>query len=434
MSGPSVSAIIINRNQGQQIGRKLDELLNQTLPPSELIVVDDLSTDNSREVIEDRRRQHPQVALLQNERCMGDAFSLQRAVSHASGDYLVEQQADGRAAAEFFEKSVALLERHPSAGLCCSNPGQINAQGNAVFNEDLLWSDQPGYFSPVKLADHLLGGCIPGSTIVYRRTAFLQAGGCLAQLEWLSSWFTSLVVAFRSGVCYLPENLTTAGAGSNLANKASAATDDQQSGVLRAILGVLKMPAYRDVLPLFARSGALSYFSPKIVHTVFAHPELWDATTLMLIQYPLWKYCQHLDRLSAEKYEASKRKQVQKELDAVKLAVEQAIARKDFSEALTLVQNFLQKYPQLKTLHVFIGQIELLRGNFAGAIEHYIHALQHDPANLDVKAKLGTAYFLAKDFTRARTTFLEVTAKDPHNSYAGQYLREIEQIAPSSKG
>jgi len=48
---PTVSVIIPNYNRANLIGITLDNLLSQTLQPSEIIVIDDGSTDNSVEVI-----------------------------------------------------------------------------------------------------------------------------------------------------------------------------------------------------------------------------------------------------------------------------------------------------------------------------------------------------------------------------------------------
>lgn len=48
---PLVSIIINNYNYGSFIAQAIDSALNQTYSPIEVIVVDDGSTDNSREII-----------------------------------------------------------------------------------------------------------------------------------------------------------------------------------------------------------------------------------------------------------------------------------------------------------------------------------------------------------------------------------------------
>ena len=48
---PRVSIVIINYNYGQFLREAIDSALRQTYPHTEIIVVDDGSTDNSREII-----------------------------------------------------------------------------------------------------------------------------------------------------------------------------------------------------------------------------------------------------------------------------------------------------------------------------------------------------------------------------------------------
>jgi glycosyltransferase involved in cell wall biosynthesis len=51
MSRPFVSIIVNNRNYGRFVGKAIDSALAQTYAPTEVVVVDDGSTDHSREVI-----------------------------------------------------------------------------------------------------------------------------------------------------------------------------------------------------------------------------------------------------------------------------------------------------------------------------------------------------------------------------------------------
>ena len=60
MQLPLISVIIPNYNHAPYLNKRIDSILNQSVQNFELIILDDCSTDNSREVIESYRS-HPLV-------------------------------------------------------------------------------------------------------------------------------------------------------------------------------------------------------------------------------------------------------------------------------------------------------------------------------------------------------------------------------------
>src|SRR6185295_14666668 len=109
MPKPTLSVLIPNYNHGRFISDNLDAILGQSHPPDEVIVIDDGSTDNSMSVIKQYAAQDTRVKVFQNERNMGVVFTLNRALSLASGDYCYGSAADDRVRPGFFEKAMRLL-------------------------------------------------------------------------------------------------------------------------------------------------------------------------------------------------------------------------------------------------------------------------------------------------------------------------------------
>lgn len=287
MEGSNLSVTIINYNDGGYIGEALETILSQSFKPLEVIVVDDASTDNSVELIEQFVKREPIIRLLRNKSNKGVVFSTNLACERTSGDYVFSQCADNKVLDGFFEKSMQLLAQHPQAGLCCSDPVIFDERFNVVSEHRLGWSNEPRYFSPANLANVVHRGCIAGHTAIIKRSALFKVGGYLPELKWHNDWFSLLVIGFRYGVCYIPQPLSVFTVRQNSYSYRGRRDWSQQSQVLNHLFQILKSPAYSDVLPLFQRSGVISTFGREIMRVVLSNPKHWDFQSLKLIQRPL---------------------------------------------------------------------------------------------------------------------------------------------------
>lgn len=352
-----------NFNHGHFISEALTAIFSQSLSPTEVIIVDDASTDNSIEVIQGFAKNHPQIKLLRNQRNMGNVYSSQLALMSASGEFLIGQGADDRILPGFIEKSVAMLLKYPAAGLCCSDPTHLEDETNSIIENSLEWRKEPGFLSPTEFADIVVGGYIPGHTSVYRRELFMQTGGYLPDLEWHSDWFINLVIGFRHGICYIPESLALLRIRRDSYSAPASRSPERQMKVLASALSAVKMPAYRDVLPLFIRSGAFFMFLGELVNAVNAYPELWDPVTLQLTQPNAWGHCQRLDQHRQAREHIRSTKDLQDEVAQVLNEVAQALTARDIDRALDLIQSASVKYPQVSTINEYREMIAALKQN-----------------------------------------------------------------------
>lgn len=102
-----VSAVIPNYNYERFLDERIDSVLCQTYPVSEIIILDDCSSDNSvaliRKRIEENKSGIP-MRLAQNQKNSGSVFSQwQKAFSEAKGDYIWIAEADDSSNCRFLE-------------------------------------------------------------------------------------------------------------------------------------------------------------------------------------------------------------------------------------------------------------------------------------------------------------------------------------------
>ena len=132
-----VSVIVPNYNYEQYLTSRIDTILNQTYRDFELILLDDCSTDNSREILESYR-DNPHVShIVFNEKNTGSPFrQWMKGIELARGKYVWIAEADDLAKPEFLEKCVAQLERYDDVSVCYAGSLIIDAEGN-VSNRDV---------------------------------------------------------------------------------------------------------------------------------------------------------------------------------------------------------------------------------------------------------------------------------------------------------
>lgn len=84
-----VSVIIPNYNSEKYIKRCLDALLNQEYKVDEIIVVDDCSTDKSKEIIKQYTEKYDNIFLEENKTNKGVSFSRNKGIEIAKSEYIV---------------------------------------------------------------------------------------------------------------------------------------------------------------------------------------------------------------------------------------------------------------------------------------------------------------------------------------------------------
>ena len=101
-------------NRRQTIGRSIDSVLNQTLFPSEIIVVDDGSTDGTSDYIQSN---FPSIRLLQQPN-KGVSAARNMGIRSADGNWITLLDSDDEWFPEKLEKQVMALSQNPDIKFC----------------------------------------------------------------------------------------------------------------------------------------------------------------------------------------------------------------------------------------------------------------------------------------------------------------------------
>lgn len=135
MSSPLVSVVCLCYNQDRFVEEAIQSALNQTYPNTELLVVDDASTDDSVQRIKAIAASRPSVKTLFLETNHGHCRAFNKACRMVTGNFIVDLAADDVLLPERVAIGVSELEKAGSGyGVHFSDAGYIDAAGNHLFN------------------------------------------------------------------------------------------------------------------------------------------------------------------------------------------------------------------------------------------------------------------------------------------------------------
>ncbi|KAA3439384.1 glycosyltransferase family 2 protein [Rufibacter hautae] len=133
MTSPLVSIICLCYNHAAFLHEALDSVLAQTYPHLEVLVVDDLSTDNSVEIIEKYVRRHPQIRFLKHKRNLGNCASFNEALQLSQGDFIIDFATDDVLHPERVARQVAAFQQLPASyGVVYTDAELIDEQGASL--------------------------------------------------------------------------------------------------------------------------------------------------------------------------------------------------------------------------------------------------------------------------------------------------------------
>lgn len=114
---PAISCVMPCYNREEYVAEAIESVLNQTFRDFEFIIIDDGSTDNTPEIIEEYAKNDNRIIFLQNEENKGISYSRNRANTVAKGKYIAVMDSDDISEPERFEKEIEYLENHEDIGI-----------------------------------------------------------------------------------------------------------------------------------------------------------------------------------------------------------------------------------------------------------------------------------------------------------------------------
>ena len=172
---PKISIIIPTYNYGRFIRKALNSLLHQTFQDFEIIVVDDGSTDNTKDIIDTIFKENIRYFFSKKK---GAASARNLGLRHATGKYVAFLDADDWLLPDSLELRIKFLKNHPEYDWVYGNWQIVDENGSYLGTADQFHLPPPekrmGNLFPVLLSG---ANFIQTMSPLIKRKDLLSVGG-----------------------------------------------------------------------------------------------------------------------------------------------------------------------------------------------------------------------------------------------------------------
>lgn len=164
---PRVTVVMPIYNSKKYLREAILSIINQTYPNWELLAINEFgSNDGSADIVNEYSAMDNRIILIQNEKKLGLAESINKGLRLARGEYIARMDADDLSNPFRLEKQLALMDADKSIGICGSYQHH--------FGPNIDWIHKPP-ISPDECKANLLFDCdLCHSTVMLRKNIIFK--------------------------------------------------------------------------------------------------------------------------------------------------------------------------------------------------------------------------------------------------------------------
>jgi glycosyltransferase involved in cell wall biosynthesis len=205
---PKVSVLMPSFNYARYLPLAITGVLSQSHSDLELIITDDCSTDNSREIVKDWQRLDNRVISVFHDVNTGLAGARNSGLAASSGEFIALCDADDIWLPEKLKIQMEVFRRNPELGLVYSDSAIIDGDGNLTGQLFSSMIHRVGQATSGSLFEELCQRnflCVP--TVTLRREAIQYAGGFDESLRSLEDWVCWVKISRKYPFYYVEDAL-----------------------------------------------------------------------------------------------------------------------------------------------------------------------------------------------------------------------------------
>ena len=174
-NGPLVSMMMPVFNGQNFIRFSIEALLKQDYQNIELIILDNLSTDNTSLICQEYEKLDPRVRYICDETPCISHEGANRLIKYANGEFCMIACDDDLYTPDYVSKMVEVLEKNPDLGMVYSRMGFVDIHGNIMkSNPEKLWFKLENSFLKNLILFLWIRSCVPMVFGIFRTQLYKQ--------------------------------------------------------------------------------------------------------------------------------------------------------------------------------------------------------------------------------------------------------------------
>ncbi len=204
-----VSVLMCTYNREAYLQRAIESVLNQTYQEIELVIVDDGSTDGTKQMMSEYQDERIKFLPLEYNSFYCNAAN--QGLELCTGDYVAFMNSDDEWMPEKIEKQVEFMEQNPEYGACFTSVCLMNNKGEDITEQCLGWKQlfATNYETQKEWINHLFfkSSCLCHPSALVRKSVIEKVGGFNLMYRQLADYDLWIRIVEQTPICVLQEPL-----------------------------------------------------------------------------------------------------------------------------------------------------------------------------------------------------------------------------------
>lgn len=129
---PEITVLMSVYNDKKYLSESVESILNQTFENFEFLIIDDASTDGSKDLLEEYAKEDSRIKLICNKNNKGLSYNLAEGTSLAKAPWIARMDADDISVKDRLAIQIQYVKEHPSIDIVGSYVIDIDDEGNEL--------------------------------------------------------------------------------------------------------------------------------------------------------------------------------------------------------------------------------------------------------------------------------------------------------------